>query len=81
MNDIKFPDTLDKIIDLCRKKGVQTIKIQGIELTLREEAPLSNYKRKVEITSSPDKSEKPLTEEDWLLWSVDQTTPEEATHA
>lgn len=71
MSEIQFPNTLDKIIDLCRKKGVQTIKIQGIELTLREEAPPSNYKRKLEVV--PDqKPETQLSEEDWLLWSVNQ---------
>lgn len=72
MGDIKYPDSLDKIIDLCRKKGVETIKIEGIEIKLREDAPLSNYKRKLESVPSSEKPEKPLTEEDWLLWSTDQ---------
>lgn len=70
MSDIKFPNELAKIIDLCRKKGVKSIEIEGLKLELHEEAPPSNYKRKLELTPSSEKPEKEFTEEDYLLWSV-----------
>lgn len=72
MSDIQFPLDLDKLIDLLRKKGIESFKYEGLEFTLREEAPPSTYKRKkLESSSfSSEKTEPLLTEEDFLLWSV-----------
>lgn len=78
MGEIKYPTELEKIIDLLRKKGVKSLKIEGLELELREEAPPSNYKRK-KLESVPDKPELALTDEDYLLWSTNAS--EEAAHA
>lgn len=38
---MNLPDlkALDKIIALCRKRGVKSIKIDNVELTLSEDAP------------------------------------------
>lgn len=70
MLEIKSPEDLSKIIDLCRKKGVQTIKLDGVELSLREEAPPSQYKRKkAEQTSEEIKVEEGFNSEDILFWS------------
>lgn len=70
MSDIKFPLGLKEITAFCRKSGIESLKIDGLEIKLREEAPPSNYKKKLEIV--PDKPDRSLTEEDYLLWSVDQ---------
>lgn len=78
MSEIKFPTELTKIIDLCRRKGVNSIEIEGLKMTLRDEAPPSNYKRK-ETPFVLDKEETAhMTEEDWLLWSVQQETDQES---
>lgn len=71
MSEIKFPDTLKEITAFCRKSGIESLKIGDFEIRLREEAPPSNYKRKLEDVSK-DKPEKELTDEDYLTWSVDQ---------
>lgn len=69
MSSIKYPDSLDKIIDLLRKKGVKSIEIEGIKLELSDEAPPSPYKQK-QIESQPQEKPIVLSEEDWLLWST-----------
>lgn len=73
MGEIKFPTELTKIIDLCRKKGIKSIEIEGLKMELREEVPPSNYKKKLEVIGS-EKADPTLTDEDYLLWS----TPQEA---
>ena len=70
MGEIKFPTELTKIIDLCRRKGIKSIEIEGLKMELNDEAPPSNYKRKE--SQGSDKPEKTLTEEDFLMWSVEQ---------
>lgn len=72
MSEIKYPDTLKEITAFCRKNGIEHLKIGDFEIILREEAPPSNYKRKLEVASSPEKPERELTEEDYLLWSVQE---------
>lgn len=71
MSEIKYPTDLKEIIALCRKSGVKSIKIEGIELELLEEVPPSTYKRKkLEVAS--DKPEQSMTDDDYLMWSVQQ---------
>lgn len=79
MEEIKNLNDLSKIIDLCRKKGVDSIEIQGIKLSLRDEAPPSNYKKKKEIGSDVIQTENQFTEDDALFWSS-AGIPEEATN-
>jgi len=67
---------LSKIIDLCRKKGVESIKIDNVELTLSREAPPSKYKRKTEAASDFVTIEQPYSEEDALFWSAPSTFEE-----
>lgn len=67
MDEIKNLNDLSKIIDLCRRKGVESIEIQGIKLTLRSELPPSNYKRKKEDT--PEIESDPMNEDQALFWS------------
>jgi len=53
---MNLPDLkdLEKVIDLCRKKGVGSITIGEIKLELREEAPPSNYKKRKANAQEPD---------------------------
>lgn len=69
MDDFKNLKNLTQMIDLCRKKGVESIKIDGLELTLRPEAPPSNYKRKLQEVQGEVPTENPYTEEDAIFWS------------
>lgn len=72
MSEIKHPDNLKEITAFCRKNGIDHLKIGDFEIHLREEAPPSNYKRKLEVAGSSDKPDPQMTEEDYLLWSVSQ---------
>lgn len=77
---------LDKIIQLCRKRGVKTIKIDNVELTLSEDAPQTNYKRRKASKDEKDTENSllddtlepaQLTEDQLLFWSsgVNQEEP------
>lgn len=68
MDEIKNLNDLSKIIDLCRKKGIASIEIQGIKLELRSDIPPSHYKRK-KAEESPEITEDLLSEEKALFWS------------
>ena len=61
---------LSKLIDLCRKKGVETIAVDGVELKLGD-APTS-LKRNAASDTAPDKIiiEDQPTEDELRFWSV-----------
>lgn len=66
---------LVKLIDLCRKKGIKSLKWEGIELELNQEAPLSPYKqRKLKASKAEESIQTPdvYSEEDLLYWSSQQ---------
>lgn len=71
---------LDKLIALCRKRGISTIKLGEMELTLSEEAPKPtsrkprNLSTELPITSAPYNSDSP-TEEELLYWSAGTGIP------
>lgn len=75
---MNLPDLkqLEKVITLCRKKGVKSIKIDNVELTLADEVPVSNYKAKqtksIDSVQSNIESDgwDSLTEEERLFYSV-----------
>jgi hypothetical protein len=71
VSEIKLSPELKEITAFCRKFGIEFIKMGDFELRLREEAPPSNYKRK-KLEVVPDKPETQLTNEDYLLWSVQE---------
>jgi hypothetical protein len=50
---------LGKLIDLCRRKGVSDIAMEGVSLKLLPEAPPSSYKKKKELTDQPEDVEDP----------------------
>lgn len=70
---MNLPDLkqLDKIITLCRKRGVKTIKIDNVELTLSDDQPQSNYKKNQEKKESQGRIDsEELTEEQLIAWST-----------
>lgn len=77
---------LDKVIQLCRKRGVDTIKIDGIEVQLGM-APIKEDSTKQATRSVPSQTFAPggitedtkipadtLTEEELLFWSASDPT-------
>lgn len=79
---MQLPDlkALDKIIALCRKRGVKSIKIDNVELTLAESAPVSTYKKKApSLTPQPDSAFETdtLSPEEMLFWSVSPMSTDE----
>lgn len=60
---MQLPDLkeLTKLIDLCRKKGVSSLTVEGISLTLTAELPASNYKKRVEkeLVDQPEDPQNP----------------------
>lgn len=68
--DVKNLRDLDKIIVLCRKRGVETIEINGIKLSLSDEEPKSRYLQKKEkVTPEDTEIKPPYTDMDILAWS------------
>lgn len=66
--EFKSLDELSAFIDLCRKKGIQDIKLGagGIELHLQEITP---RKRRQKTDGTPEIAEKPYTDDELLFWS------------
>lgn len=86
---MNLPDLkqLDKVIALCRKRGVKSIKIDNVELTLSEDAPAkqtrknkkSNTKEAEQVSATVDtafESDSP-TEDELLFWSSVQVPESE----
>lgn len=69
MIDLKKQAELGKFIDLLRKKGVTTIEIDGLKMTLAPEAPPSNYKKKQNELQGDVVVENEFSEEAALFWS------------
>lgn len=67
--DIKNQADFDKILTLCRKRGVKSFKIDGIEIELLPEVPPSNYKKKQESGSDKIEVDQIYDEEAALFWS------------
>ena len=72
---MQLPDIkeLDKLIALCRKRGITTIKLGELELTLSEDAPVSKprgkaAKKPYEAPGEPESFDG-MSEEDRLFWS------------
>lgn len=68
--EIKTLADLSKVIDACRKKGVESIKIgfEAIELRFSAEAIKPARRRRVKEDKNPIQ-EDPYSAEDILLWS------------
>lgn len=69
---MQLPDLkeLDKVLALCRKRGVKTIRIGEVELTLTDEAPQSHYKRNQETKSQIEDDYQEPSPEELLMWSA-----------
>lgn len=58
---------LSRLIDLCRKKGIESVEIDNIKLKLGRIEPKLNKKDKTpELQAMPE-----LSDEDYLFWSSD----------
>lgn len=71
--EVKNLHDLEKIIALCRKKGVENIEINGIKLKLTDEEPKSRYLQKKE--KAPQEGleiKQQYTDMDILAWSSTQ---------
>lgn len=68
---MNLPDIkkLSKIIDLCRKKGVASIEIDGVKLTLGQEVPKKSRKTNPKTTEEPIVIDSPYSDMDTLFWS------------
>lgn len=75
-----FPKAKDlkKLAEICRKAGIKSFKNAELEFTLSEEAPISNYKKRlknnspaIDTSSNSDTSVEveDLTEDQLLFWS------------
>lgn len=76
MEDIKNLRDLAKIIDLLNKKRVKRFKLNGLELELSNDPPVSSYKRKQKTTQSEIATPGQLTDEEILFWSSDPLSME-----
>lgn len=69
--DIKDIADLSKVIDMCRKKGIETLKVtqDTVEFTLKD-IPTTKRRRGVK---GPEeiKEDRPRTDEEILFWSSD----------
>lgn len=63
---------LAKLIDLCRRKGVESLSVGDVSLKLSPQQPESNYKRRKEVADQP---EDPLNP--YLNFPEGQLTPEQ----
>lgn len=78
---MNIPDLkqLDKLVQLCRKRGVKVIKIDNMELTLSDEAPTKSKKKQELPAGTPSIFESDsLTDEQLLQWSVMEVPPAKA---
>lgn len=87
---MQLPDLkdLEKVIDLCRRKGVGSITIGEVKLELKDEAPPTKYQKRKERQAIEHDSANPLenfpnrvlTEEELVYYSSGglPPNPEEA---
>ncbi len=78
---------LQKLISLCRKSGVLSIKMEGVELTLSEETPAAPKPRgkaaqKAATANAPSRDpielEGEMTPEQLMYWSTNYVDAEGA---
>lgn len=68
---------LAKLIDLCRKKGIETLKMSGIEISLSSSAPqIQNKRKKKHLGEVKDTEFTPqYSDEEILMWSSPSYLP------
>lgn len=70
--EVKNTADLKKIITLCRKSGIKSLKLGELEITLDAEHTLPQRltkKQRLEATTDP-KTSTAYTDEQLLMWSV-----------
>ena len=60
-------DELDKLIDLCRKKGISNIEVDGVKFEMGDPPPSNYKKRQGRAEKQPETRQ--YSEEDILFWS------------
>lgn len=82
---MNLPDlkALDKLIALCRKRGVKTVKLGELELTLGDDAPAPQKRSKAKAAVSTEsqgeiESFDMLSEEEKMFWSASGQSIEES---
>ncbi len=77
---------LQKLIALCRKSGVLSIKMEGVELTLSEDTPPAPKPRgkaaqkvAADTTRDPIELEGEMTPEQLLYWSTHYSEADESS--
>lgn len=63
---------LSKIIDLCRKKGVESIEIEGIKISLNPAAPAKRPYKKNQNSIQGDIETSEPSREELLFWSAQE---------
>ncbi len=80
--------SLKKLADTCRKAGIKSYKCAEFEFTLSDEGPISNYKKKLQMSTESGQSAPAtndifktdtLTDEQLLFWSIAQPEGESET--
>lgn len=77
---MNLPDLkqLDKLISLCRKRGIKTIKVDNVEITLGDpQLKAPRRSKKAKETKDDDIESDGVSEEALLFWS---TTAPESNH-
>lgn len=75
---------LDKMIQLCKKRGVQSVEINGLKLVFAEEPSKPTRSRKAKSTQGSGEVDDgkiesdSLTEQQLLMWSVSDPSEEPA---
>lgn len=70
------PKALKKLAAICRSSGIKHYKCADFEFTLTDEAPVSNYKKRLKTNKQVKDNDtqliqsEGLTEEDLLFYSV-----------
>lgn len=82
---MNLPDlkALDKLIQLCRKRGIKTVKMGELELTLSEDAPekqtrkpaKNGFTASVESDSGDPEVFDALSDQEKLFWSAGAGIP------
>lgn len=67
------PKNLEKYVKLCRKYGIEHLKVGEIELKLSQDPPKSPYKTRKD--AQPAIQTDPVTDEDLLFWSSGGVPP------
>lgn len=67
---------LEELFALCRKKGIQSLKLGDVEVVLGDEPQKRSYRKAREASDTDVTSEGGLTDQELLMWSAVGSDPE-----